>query len=146
MSNDAMMHAAEFRRCLLDLDYVAVRQLWQHVCPHLPQPRDDDEALYMLHVARTKAESIPQSKRLYSKQWIAERDRRRIAASVGVSVKASSSWRKVQAQDLQAHLSDVVLDAHKEGVDLDHEAPEVRRRLNQARDRIRNRVLVSLSF
>lgn len=65
-------HAAEFRRCLTDLDTVGIRRLWKHVRPGLPQPKDDGEALITLHMARTAA-LLPIKLRCYSHAWLIER-------------------------------------------------------------------------
>lgn len=65
-----MKHSAEFRRCLLDVDVVAVRRLWRHVSPHLAQPQDDDEARATIHYARTQATSIPLKARAWSHKWL----------------------------------------------------------------------------
>ena len=39
-----MNHAAEFRRCLEDLDVKGIQKLWKHVQPNLPQPKNDRDA------------------------------------------------------------------------------------------------------
>jgi len=64
------LHAAEFRRCLDDLDVDAARRLWAHVMPHLAQPQSNSEALATLHYARTQAQSTAQRKRFYSHRWL----------------------------------------------------------------------------
>ena len=65
-------HGAEFRRCLLYMDASAAIRLWKHTHPHLPE-MDYNEALYVLHLARTKADSIPEPLKLYSQRWLNER-------------------------------------------------------------------------
>lgn len=62
-----------FRRCLLELDVPGIRAIWAKLSPHLPQPKDDKEALAALHVARTAAESVPFKHRAYSHRWLTER-------------------------------------------------------------------------
>lgn len=69
-----LQHAAEFRRCLEQLDVPGIRKLWAHVSPHLAQPKTDLEALTTLHIARTQAESLPLRLRQYSYKWLRERD------------------------------------------------------------------------
>jgi len=66
-------HAAEFRRCLIDLDVNGVRKLWAEVSPHLPQPSNVKETLFTLHMARTEAQSVPLRLRQYSHRWLRER-------------------------------------------------------------------------
>ncbi len=66
-------HAAEFRRCLLELDVVVACRLWAHVAPHLTQPANTNETLFTLHMARTEAQSIPLVERQYSHRWLKER-------------------------------------------------------------------------
>lgn len=70
---DALAHAAEFRRCLLELDAKGVMRLWRHVSPHLAQPKTETEALYTLHMARSGAQSVPDRLRQYSDRWLRER-------------------------------------------------------------------------
>lgn len=66
-------HAEEFRRCLTELDVVGVRRIWAEVAPHLPQPANENETLFTLHMARTEAQSIPLNLRQYSHRWLRER-------------------------------------------------------------------------
>lgn len=68
-----MHHHAEMRRCLEDVDVAGIRALWAHVSPNLPQPKTDDQALVVLHHARTQAQSIPLKLRAYSHRWLLER-------------------------------------------------------------------------
>jgi hypothetical protein len=68
------LYAAEFRRCLEDLDIVAARQLWSHMLAHLPQPNSDDDVLATLHYARTQTQSIVQRKRFYSHRWLLDHE------------------------------------------------------------------------
>ena len=64
------MHAAEARRCIRECDVAQMRKLWQHIAPHLPQPKDDVEALTSMHYARTVAEFVPLNGRAYSHRWL----------------------------------------------------------------------------
>lgn len=68
-----LKHAAEFRRCLIELDVTGVRKLWAEVSPHLPQPKSIKETLFTLHMARTEAQSVPLGLRQYSHRWLRER-------------------------------------------------------------------------
>jgi hypothetical protein len=65
--------ADAFRRCLIELDVVGICDLWFHAAPHLPQPKNNEEALISLHYARTQAGSIPVRLRCYSHSWLCER-------------------------------------------------------------------------
>jgi len=134
MSDRALKHAAEFRRCLLELDVRAMRMLWQHVHPELPQPEGDDEVLQSMHMARVRAKFTPERSRRYSRHWLAERERR-IAAAVGIAVKVPLS-RRALGDELHHEMRESVLLSHREGLDLDLDAPEVRRRILKARARV----------
>lgn len=125
------MHQAEFRRCLEAGDVAGVRRLWAHVSPHLPQPKDDAQALVMLHMARTGAESIRFKLRAYSHAWLIERhypsrlpDELKPKAQriypvtvdgVGISVNATSAAMAPVAKHIQGAMSDAVMDAFAEG-------------------------------
>src|SRR5262249_47481856 len=63
-------HAAEFRRCLEQLDVAGIRKLWRHVSPNMPQPKNDAEALISLHSARTQSEAMPIKLRAWSHRWL----------------------------------------------------------------------------
>jgi hypothetical protein len=129
-----LAHAAEFRRCLVDLDVVGICKLWQHVSPHLPQPASNDETLFALHVARTKTPNLPPKLLAYSKAWLAERERRRFAHAVGIAVGAPP-WREKQAIAIREAMSDAVTRAIKDGVDLETESGEIKRRMLVARQK-----------
>ena len=127
-------HAAEFRRCLVDLDIAGIRRLWAHVSPHLPQPANDEEALYTLHLARTKTPTLPLSLRTYSKKWLQERQVGRIAYGVGIAIAAPLHRRK-QALSVRAAMSDAVTRAVNAGVSLETESDEIKKRMLIARDK-----------
>lgn len=141
-----MNHADEFRRCLIDLDVVGICDLWFHVSPHLPQPKNNDEALATLHYARTQAKSIPLKLRCYSHAWLCERglpsglpDQWKPKASrlyphkvkaVGVSVMAMSAASVPRARAIEKAMSNAVLECYADGVtDVDR----IRGRMNEAR-------------
>jgi hypothetical protein len=104
-------HAAEMRRCLAECDVPAMRNLWRYLSPRAPAPTTDQEALIVLHHARTRAITLPLKLRVYSHYWLTERGLRSdlpekykkiadqidlgIADSVGISV--SSRWPEVQS-------------------------------------------------
>lgn len=141
-----MNHADAFRRCLIDLDVVGICDLWFHVSPHLPQPKNNDEALATLHYARTQAKSIPLRLRCYSHAWLCERglpsglpDQWKSKASrlyphevkaVGVSVMAMSEASVPRARAIEKAMSNAVLECYADGVtDVDR----IRSRMNEAR-------------
>lgn len=128
-------HAAEFRRCLVELDIVGMRRLWNHVSPHLPQPKTDADVVMTMHAARVQMATLPEDKRAYSEAWLSERGLLdRVVTTVGISVVAPSRRRK-QALAIRHAMSESVLDSYKAGIDLDKDAVEVKRRMMIARDR-----------
>lgn len=61
------------RECLIDLDVQRATAVWAAVAPGLPAPRNGDEALVALHMARTAARCVPFRLRAWSHRWLAER-------------------------------------------------------------------------
>jgi hypothetical protein len=125
-------HADAFRRCLIELDVVGMCDLWFHIAPHLPQPKNNDEALATLHYARTEARSIPLKLRCYSHAWLCERglpsalpDHWKPKAArlyphsvnaVGIAVKAMSAASVPRAKAIEKAMSDAVLECYADGV------------------------------
>jgi len=128
-------HADEFRRCLVELDVAAVRRLHQELFPHLRQPQDDAEALHTLHMARAQAHTLPIELRRYSQAWLDERERRSMAYAVGVAVGAVVGSPDMAAEQTEA-MSSSVMNSYTAGIDLDKDAPEVKRRMLFARERL----------
>lgn len=124
-------HAAEFKRCLVNLDVAGIRKLWAATAPEMPQPTDDEAALHTMHLARVESASVPQALKDYSKEWLAERERKTVVNAVGVAVRAPPH-RHNQAMDSQKAMSDAVMAAFDAGIDLDKDAAEVRVRMNAA--------------
>lgn len=141
-----MDHSAEFRRCLEELDVAAMRRLWRHVSPHLPQLKSDAECLVALHHARTQAESIPLRLRAWSHRWLqgggypsglpdrlkpsAEQICPRVVQAVGISYN-SVRWGREFAGSVERAMSDAVADAFAHGKT---EPSFVTARMNEARD------------
>jgi hypothetical protein len=127
-------HAAEVRRCLIELDIPAMRKLHEHIWPHYPAPQSDAEALYSMHIARVQMKRIPEAARQYSREWLAERSGP-IAKAVGVACLSLSPdrYRLERAANRQAAMLEAVAAAVKAGIDIDLEAAEVRRRMALAR-------------
>jgi hypothetical protein len=127
-----MEHAAEFRRCLVDLDVAAAMRLWAHVNPHLPQPTSAGQMTIVLHHARTQANSVPLKLRAWSHRWLldhdlpsglpdalkpkAERLYPKIIEAVGISVNVSSPEMKPVAEEVQRAMSDAVLESFADGI------------------------------
>ena len=144
-----MNHADAFRRCLIDLDVVGICDLWFHVNPHLPQPKNNDEALATIHYARTQANSIPLKLRCYSHAWLCERglpsglpDHWKSKASrlyphevraVGVAVKAMSAASEPLARAIEKAMSDAAMECYADGVT---DPDIVKSRMDAARQRV----------
>lgn len=123
-----MRHQDEFARCLATLDVAGIRRLWQHVSPHLPQPRTDSEALFAIHHARTQMDTLALRLRAYSHAWLIDHglpsalpDDMRPAAqrmfpvtvhAVGIAVK--SKFPEVQRAVLEA-MQGAVYEAEADG-------------------------------
>jgi hypothetical protein len=135
-----MNYADAFRRCLIDLDVVGICDLWFCVSPHLPQPKNNDEALAAMHYARTQAGSIPVRLRCYSHAWLCERglpsglpDWLKPKASrlyphevraIGIAVKAMSGDHE-RARAIEKAMSNAVAECYAEG-ERDPETIKVR--------------------
>ena len=127
-----MNHADAFRRCLIELDVVGICDLWFHVSPHLPQPKNNEEVLVTIHYARTTAQTVPLKLRCYSHAWLTERGlpsglpdwwRPKAArlyphqvTAVGVSVKALSEANAPLARAIEKAMSDAVQECYADGV------------------------------
>lgn len=101
-----LLHAAEFRRCLEELDVAAARRLWAYAMPHLPQPASYAEMHATLHHARTQTDSILRELRYYSHRWLLDHDlpsglpdRLRAAAERVYPVKVEAIGIAVMARD-----------------------------------------------
>lgn len=134
-----MEHSQEFLRCLTTLDIPGVRKLWHHVAPHLHQPQTDEEALHTLHLARSRMEKqLPASLVTYSKNWLQERQTGRIAHAVGIAVgfHGEPDKRKInRALNTRGEMEHAVAVAIQDGVDLEFESDEVKRRMMVAREK-----------
>ena len=144
-----MNHADAFRRCLIELDVVGVCDLWFHVCPHLPQPKNNEEVLVTIHYARTTAQTVPLKLRCYSHAWLTERGLpsglpdwwRPKAARLyphqvtagGVSVKAQSEANAPLARAIEKAMSDAVQECYADGVT---DPDIVKSRMDAARQRV----------
>ncbi len=129
-------HAAEFRRCLETLDVKGVRRLWQFVSPHLPQPKNDSEALHTIHLARASMATLPLKLKSYSEQWLKERETGVIAHSVGIAVGMHGKKEPRLVDRLlntRGAMEHAVITAVQDGVDLATESVEIKKRIMTAR-------------
>jgi hypothetical protein len=133
-------HAALFRQCLIDLDVKMMRQLWNHVSPHLPQPKTDEECLNTMHLARLQMITLPEEMRVYSQAWVKERGLSNDVFAVGIAVRAASSsdpHQRCRGVYVQHEMSYAVEHALRQGIGLSEpkDAAEVKRRIMAARGR-----------
>lgn len=121
------------RRCLLALDVPGIRRLWLHMSPHMAQPTSDDQALEMMHLARSKMQKISSRARQYSEAWLKERRTTVVATAVGISVRELGNRQSARTRAMEHAMSQSVLLAVRDGVDLVTDAAEVKRRMEIAR-------------
>lgn len=149
-----MDNSDAMRRCLEELDVPAARSLWRQMAPHLPQPKDDAEALVCLHRARTEARSMPLRLRAYSHRWLtdagwpsglpdalrprAERMYPKVASAVGIAVKMRDPAFAAAAAEIRGAMEYVVLEADADGRLED--ARFVRGRMQEARIKARKQL------
>jgi hypothetical protein len=124
-------YSAAVRECLESGDIALMRKLWKHIAPHLPQPRNDEEALITLHMARTASTTVDTKKRMYSHCWLKERsypsqlpDPMRASAermypivvkAVGTSINASSALFREVLVPVRAAVREAILEIHADG-------------------------------
>jgi hypothetical protein len=149
-----MILSEAMRECLETADVHNVRELWRKAAPHLPQPRDDEEALETLHYARTVSGAISDSLRCYSHRWLEERglpsglpdqlkpraDRLypRIVSAVGVAVCMRNPEEAPAGLEIRKAMVNAVLDAEADGRLTD--SPYVRLRIAEARAKERRKL------
>jgi hypothetical protein len=135
------------RECLETADVHSARELWRKAAPHLPQPKDDDEALRTIHYARTCSDAISTPARCYSHCWLTERglpsglpDRLkkraeriypRIVSAVGVAVRMRNPEEAPAGLEIRKAMVNAVLEAEADGRLTDSQ--HVRRRIAEAR-------------
>lgn len=141
-------HAAEFRRCLAELDVEAMKKLWQHVAPGLPQPRNDTQVLVMMHRARTEARSSKFAHRAYSHRWLvdnghesglpdalkptAERLYPKVVGAVGLSVNFSNKWLRPLGLIITKAMNEAIM--HEYAFDRVPDPAQVKRAMFAAKD------------
>jgi hypothetical protein len=62
-----------FREALERLDIPLLRKMWTHAKPHLAQAENDEQALIVAHMTRTKMPNMGFRHRAYSHAWLIER-------------------------------------------------------------------------
>lgn len=134
---DLLRYEFEILRCLLELDIAGIRKVWKEMSPHLDQPESDWQTLRIMHEARIRMRNISPLQKRYSEHWLRELESKtRIAAAVGIIVKSLSKAGAGRAQDVQAEMSEAVVQAVKDGVDIELEVKETHARMARARQRI----------
>lgn len=131
-----MKRFAEFALCLARLDVPSARKLWADVHPGWDQPESDEEMLLLLHMARVRSRVMPPWAKAYSRRWLEEQMRPGIAAGVGIAVGSTASEHiptRRQGIAVRQSMEDAVAKSQRAGIDIDKEAPEVRRRILEAR-------------
>jgi hypothetical protein len=119
------------RECLEKADAHNIRELWAKAAPHLPQPKDEAEALKTIHYARTVSGSIHDSLRCYSHRWLEERglpsglpdqlkpkaDRLypRVVSAVGVAVRMRNPEEASAGLEIRKAMVNAVLELEADG-------------------------------
>jgi hypothetical protein len=140
-------YADEFARCLATCDVKGIRRLHQHVRPDLPQPKNDHEALFAIHHARTLTETFAFRLRAYSHAWLrdhnypsglpdelkpkAERLYPRFQEAVGIVCGGTSEIGRAVAPIIRGAMSDAVMDVYAD--DKHPDAVLVKSRMMEAR-------------
>ena len=130
-----VLHGREFRRCLVELDVAGMQKLWARVAPHLPQT-NRDETLYSMHLARVKMRNLPAKLRAYSQAWLDDYAKPRVVPAIGLAVGTTNPARATAALDLRREWEHTVMQAVRDGVDLDKDAMEIKQRCLAARKRL----------
>ncbi len=142
-----MLHNAEFRRCLLEMDVDGITRLARHVDPHIPAPTAAD-ALVSLHIARCEAKYFPVKARKYSQAWLAEQGYQKIdgdwvaglpkpkavAESVGISSRSAGGYVLPLNRKIMHRMEDALLNTMAKGVT----EPQIQKEaMLKARDKVR---------
>jgi hypothetical protein len=142
---------------LRDGDHWRLLKGWPELFPHLPGPKNDDEAEIVLHHARTQNPRIDFKLRAWSHRWLvdhslpsglpdelkpkAERLYPVVVSAVFVSANSNSPALKPVAKLVQDAMSEAVLEADADGKLLD--TPFVRARIQDARAKTLKQLLGS---
>lgn len=143
------------QRCLETCDVEGVRRLWRHVYPNMPQPQSEYDAIVMLHMARTAAQSLADKFRFYSHRWLldygypsslpdhlkpsAERMYPKKVLGVGISVNSNSELFGPILNPIRSAMENAVLEVDADG--KLHDAPLVKQRMFAARRKVVKQLL-----
>jgi hypothetical protein len=149
-----MILSDAMRECLETADVHMARELWRKAAPHLPQPKDDAEALKTIHYARTVSDAISTPLRCYSHCWLterglpsglpdhlrqrAERVYPRIVSSVGLAVRMRNPEEAAAGVEIRKVMEQAVLEADADGRLTD--SPFVKLRVEEARAKERKKL------
>lgn len=143
------LYAAEFRRCLIEIDVSGILKIWRHVMPHLAT-LGPSEALCALHIARCEARSVPEKLKLYSVAWLAERGWQKsdgqwiagmpksgpIAEAVGISSGTASGQVLPFNRKVMRAMQDALLNGLEKNIT---EPPMQRELMLKARAKVRDK-------
>lgn len=128
-----------FLDCLKRLDVNGIRKVWAKMAPHLPQPKNDEETLTTLHMARVKSLSMTNQEKAYSAAWLTEREieerEKIISKSVGHSSNAADIGLKTA---IESAMSRAVITAMDGGLDLEKDAKEINKMMLDARAKVKS--------
>lgn len=130
ISEVAMKHGSEFRRCLIEGDVRGILALHRHVSPHLPQPTMAD-ALVSLHMARVECSIIPEQAKRWSRAWLLDngytrkdgrwqrtdtKELRIFASAVGISSGMPGTPKNRFNYQVEAIMEDALLNSMAKGI------------------------------
>ena len=142
------MGAASFRQLLEAGDVKRLRAAWHQVASGMPQPENDEQAEIVMHMTRTKSETVTLRARAYSHRWLTERmlpsslpdDLKapaerlfpRVVEAVGVSVNFGSPYLAPAAAEVRGAIEASIEDCYANG---DTAVVVVKAQMGAARDR-----------
>ena len=93
-----------------------------------------------MHEARIRMLRISPQQKRYSEHWLRElANKTRVAAAVGIAIKPFKAEYAQRAADMRHEMSEAVLVAVRDGVNIESEVPEVHRRMAAAKQKIHGR-------
>lgn len=144
---NGVLHAREFRRCLIEADVAGIMAVWKHTAPHLAKS-DPAQALLALHMARCDAKYMPRNLKDWSVAFLADHGIQKIDGqwtaglpkpkpvfeAVGISSRGLGGIRRPINQKIEVYMEDALLNARAKGVT---EAPMQREAMLKARSKVR---------
>lgn len=147
----------DFRQALENGDIDTLLGIWSKAMPHLPLPDSRDKAEFVMHYARTVADSISFKKRAYSHAWLSERGLRSglpdelkkpaerlypiTVGVVGISVNIKSEILKPIGPIIQGAMGKSVLESYADGVS---DPDVIKRRMFEAKKNETRKLLGSV--